>query len=126
MGVSSKEEVLEHYNRIINTFLDDKMKLTKGEVRALALIMLMDNKDRTPIDREAMLLDFKTVKERIMFDMDVSKARLGNILTSLRKKGAIKTTQNGDELNPIFSSIINEEPPFNLNIVWHINKKEEI
>lgn len=106
-------------------FIDPFNHLSDGEKQVLARIMVNDNafiEDK--VVREKLLLDYD-VKISITLDLDITEARLYNILASLRKKEALIKTANGYSLHPAYDfSEINL--PYSLTFKWdHGENKEQ-
>lgn len=119
--VQTRRELIAQYIDVINGFLPKDSSLTKGERDVLREIMFYDDPTRKEPDRGSMLLDYKTVKQPIMFDLMISKPRLANIISSLKKKGALYIENGQYALHFIYKVAVESELPINLNIEWHID-----
>ncbi len=91
--------------------------IPKGEREVLSI--LMDN-DRTreygEVIGEKLLLDYD-VKQIVMDRVEITEARLNNIIASLRRRGVIIKTVNGNRLHEAYL-IADEKIPFTLTFKW--------
>lgn len=123
---SDKNDCVTSYIRLINTLIDKDLRLTKGEIEVLTHVILKDDPQRKGHDRAAMLLDYKTVKEPIMFQYDMSQARMGNILSSLKRKKAILKNDSGYLLHPLYQISHKINDNFKFLVEWDIHLPDEL
>ena len=115
---TSKQECVTAYIKLINTLVEKDSRLTKGEIEILTDIILKDDATRKRHDRAVMLLDYKTVKEPIMFNRNISQARLFNVISSLKKKKVLSQEETGYLLSPVYQ--INPDKTFTFTMQWDI------
>ena len=121
--VKDKLEMCRSYINFINYVAD--AKITKGEAEILCQIMARDDSSRKPEDRAALLLDQKTVKEPILFELGISYARFANVISTLKKKGVFTKQDNGHYLiHPVYTAPL-ESKDFNIKLSWEVNQTIE-
>jgi len=119
LKVSNLITFANQYLEFINPF----NHLSRGEKDILAHIMTSDNVfiENENI-KEKMLLDYD-VKVHIMETLDITEARLNNVISALRKKGVIIKTKNGNKLHDAYD-LTEIELPFNLTFIWDVENQE--
>jgi biotin operon repressor len=105
-------------------FINPFNHLSDGEKEILARIMTSYSAflEEDTI-REKLLLDYE-VKTDIITELDITEARLNNVISSLRKKGVIIKTKNGNKLHEAYT-FVNIKLPFSLNIKWEYVQDKE-
>jgi len=106
------------YLEIIDAF----NHLSDGEKDVLSYIMTSQNAFiQDDSIREKLLLDYD-VKSYIMQDLDITEARLNNVISSLRKRDVIIKTKSGNKLNGPYDFMREVELPFQLTFIWTLNQ----
>ena len=102
-----------YYVELINPII----KLRKRELDVLAKLMYYNNeyKDLEESIRFKIVFDYDT-KLKIREELNIKDYALQNLMTSLRKKGAIKNKR----INPSFVPVLTEDVS-NYKIIFNIN-----
>lgn len=109
-------DIVKFANQYLSIF-DAFNHLSKGEKDVLSLIMTHKNSFIKDDEiREKLLLDYD-VKMDTSRTLNVTEARLNNIISNLRKKNALIKTKHGNKLHEAYD-IREITLPFDLTFSW--------
>lgn len=106
------------------SFIDPFNHLSDGEKDVLSKVMTSNSAFiQDDVIREKLLLDYD-VKTYIMHSLDITEARLNNVISKLRKKNAIIKTVHGNKLHDAYV-LLNVELPFSLVFKWEYAESQK-
>jgi hypothetical protein len=106
------------------TILDSFNHLTEGEKKLLVEIMIHKNSFIEDNEiREKLLLDFDVKYDASVY-LDITDARLNNILSNLRKKNTVIKTKLGNKLHQVYD-LRNVKLPLSLTFSWKYGENTE-